>query len=73
MDCKRCGNCSGGVQCDHVTGTCPNGCDLGMHGDKCDRGNLSFHSTKIYNVFFFSLFVRRFSVLFALISLFGFR
>nr|XP_022307795.1 protein draper-like [Crassostrea virginica] len=37
LDCKRCGNCSGGVQCDHVTGTCPNGCDPGMYGDKCER------------------------------------
>ncbi|XP_078328532.1 uncharacterized protein LOC111111980 isoform X2 [Crassostrea virginica] len=37
VDCKRCGNCSGGVQCDHVTGTCPNGCDPGMYGDECDR------------------------------------
>nr|XP_022303346.1 protein jagged-1-like [Crassostrea virginica] len=36
VDCKRCGNCSGGVQCDHVTGTCPHGCDPGMRGDKCD-------------------------------------
>ena len=39
LDCKRCGNCSGGVQCNHVTGTCPHGCDPGMHGDKCDKGN----------------------------------
>ena len=39
LDWKRCGNCSGGVQCDHVTGTCPNGCDPGMNGDECDRGN----------------------------------
>nr|XP_022310759.1 cell death abnormality protein 1-like [Crassostrea virginica] len=37
VDCKRCGNCSGGAQCDHVTGTCPNGCDPGMYGDECDR------------------------------------
>ena len=35
-----CGNCSGGVQCDHVTGTCPHGCDPGMRGDKCDLGNV---------------------------------
>ena len=38
---KRCGNCSGGVQCNHVTGTCPHGCDPGMHGNKCDKGNAS--------------------------------
>nr|XP_022303340.1 uncharacterized protein LOC111110953 isoform X1 [Crassostrea virginica] len=36
VDCKKCGNCSGGVQCDHVTGTCPHGCEPGMRGDKCD-------------------------------------
>ncbi|XP_078330538.1 uncharacterized protein LOC144624552 [Crassostrea virginica] len=35
-DCTYCGNCSGGVQCNHVTGTCPNGCDAGIYGDKCD-------------------------------------
>nr|XP_022307845.1 multiple epidermal growth factor-like domains protein 10 [Crassostrea virginica] len=44
VDCKRCGNCSGGAQCDHVTGTCPNGCDPGMYGDECDRecGNKTY-------------------------------
>ena len=35
---QSCGNCSGGVQCDHVTGICPNGCVAGMSGDKCDLG-----------------------------------
>ena len=40
VDCKRCGNCSGGVQCNHVTGTCPKGCDAGIYGDKCDLGNV---------------------------------
>ena len=39
LDCKRCGTCRGGVQCDHVTGTCPNGCYPGMYGNECDRGN----------------------------------
>ena len=39
-DCTNCGNCSDGVQCNHVTGTCPNGCDAGIYGDKCDLGNL---------------------------------
>ena len=39
-DCIYCGNCSGGVQCNHVTGTCPNGCDAGIYGDKCDLGNV---------------------------------
>ena len=39
-DCKHSGNCSGSVQCIHVTGTCPNGCDAGIYGYKCDLGNL---------------------------------
>nr|XP_022304882.1 cell death abnormality protein 1-like [Crassostrea virginica] len=37
LDCKRCGTCRGGVQCDHVTGTCPNGCYPGIYGNECDR------------------------------------
>ena len=40
LDCERCGNCSGDVQCDHVTGSCPKGCDAGIYGDKCDLGNM---------------------------------
>ena len=46
---QRCGNCSGGVQCDHVTGSCPNGCDAGMYGNKCDLGKvrLNFKSTSV--------------------------
>ena len=39
-DCIHCGNCSGGVQCNHVTGTCRNGCDADIYGDKCDLGNV---------------------------------
>ena len=35
---QSCGNCSGGVQCDHVTGRCQNGCVAGMYGDRCDLG-----------------------------------
>ena len=39
VGCKQsCGNCSGNVHCDHVTGRCPNGCDAGMFGDNCDQG-----------------------------------
>ena len=48
-DCIHCGNCSDGVQCNHVTGTCPNGCDPGIYGDKCDLGKLKIE-------LFFSLF-----------------
>ena len=41
MECKElCGNCSNGEPCHHVDGTCPHGCDAGMYGDKCDKGNV---------------------------------
>nr|XP_022326738.1 delta-like protein 1 isoform X2 [Crassostrea virginica] len=36
VDCKRYGNCSGGVQCNKVTGSCQKGCKAGIYGDKCD-------------------------------------
>ena len=35
-----CGHCLNGDQCDHVNGSCPNGCDKGAYGDKCDKGLL---------------------------------
>ena len=39
MECtKVCGNCLNGEQCNHVNGSCPDGCDKGTHGDKCDIG-----------------------------------
>ena len=39
MECTQvCGNCLNGEQCDHVNGSCANGCDKGTHGDKCDKG-----------------------------------
>ena len=56
LDCIYCGNCSGGVQCNHVTGTCPNGCNAGIYGDKCDVGNLKI------DLFFF-LFNKKISAL----------
>lgn len=40
--CKEnCGKCRGGAQCNHVTGTCQNGCDPGVYGDRCDKGTIS--------------------------------
>ena len=48
LKCEQsCGKCSGGVQCDYVTGSCPNGCDAGMYGYKCDLGKVivKFNST----------------------------
>lgn len=39
LDCKQiCGNCRNGEQCHHVNGGCPNGCDKGATGVKCDIG-----------------------------------
>ena len=37
-----CGHCLYGDQCDHVNGSCPNGCDKGTYGDKCDKGLLIY-------------------------------
>ena len=52
-DCIHCGNCSDGVHCNHVTGTCPNGCDAGMYGDKCDLGKMRIKfSFNIFNIKF---------------------
>ena len=55
LGCKQsCGKCSGGVQCDHVTGSCPNGCDAGKYGDKCDIGKVRFNfkSTTLFKLGF---------------------
>ena len=41
QDCKQaCGNCLGEEQCDHVNGTCLNGCDAGYKGLECAEGNV---------------------------------
>ena len=56
-DCIYCGNCSGGVQCNHVTGTCPKGCDSGIYGEKCDLGNvkIKFSFSKMISAFYVNL------------------
>ena len=36
---QTCGECFRGEQCHHVTGNCPNGCGLGMFGEKCVTGD----------------------------------
>ena len=48
-----CGNCSNGEPFHHVEGTCPNGCDAGMYGDKCDLGNMRI----VFFIFFLHKFV----------------
>ncbi|XP_056002093.1 receptor-type tyrosine-protein phosphatase epsilon-like [Ostrea edulis] len=32
---ETCGNCSDGVTCNNVNGSCTNGCNVGVYGDKC--------------------------------------
>ena len=34
-----CGHCSG-QSCDVATGICPDGCDPGFHGNRCDEGTV---------------------------------
>lgn len=38
-----CGNCRDSEQCQHINGTCMNGCDTGYKGFKCieSRNNVS--------------------------------
>lgn len=39
LDCKEtCGKCSNKTQCNHVNGSCSEGCSAGFHGDKCNMG-----------------------------------
>nr|XP_022309513.1 uncharacterized protein LOC111115163 isoform X2 [Crassostrea virginica] len=38
LECMgSCGNCSNGEQCHHVDGSCPSGCDAGVHGKACNE------------------------------------
>lgn len=49
LECiSTCGKCLKGVQCNHVNGSCPNGCDAGVFDDKCDKGKNYAHK---YNGF----------------------
>ena len=60
LKCEQsCGKCSGGVQCDYVTGSCPNGCDAGMYGYKCDLGKVivKFNSTCFFLLMYASYFI----------------
>lgn len=44
LECNRsCGKCRTGKSCNHVNGSCLNGCDKGVHGDKCDSGKFKLH------------------------------
>ena len=33
-----CGNCLNETQCNHINGSCMNGCDPGWEGDLCGNG-----------------------------------
>lgn len=35
---EKCGYCLDGEQCDHVNGTCLNGCEAGYHQIRCKTG-----------------------------------
>ena len=37
---SKCGNCKDNSVCNHVNGSCPDGCAVGYEGlgDKCDKG-----------------------------------
>ena len=49
QDCRQsCGNCTKGEQCNHVNGSCPNGCDAGVTGENCDTGKLVIN--KVYEI-----------------------
>lgn len=36
---EKCGTCFGFKQCQHINGTCIEGCDKGFHGPSCIEGN----------------------------------
>lgn len=41
IECQqKCGNCNNEEPCNHVNGSCLNGCDRGWYGEKCNSGNL---------------------------------
>lgn len=50
---QRCGNCANGATCDHVTGTCPEGCMPGYTGNKCDKGQITVFWFKIHCITIF--------------------
>ena len=51
MECKElCGNCSNGEPCHHVDGTCPHGCEAGIYGEKCNKGNARIKFFQCLNV-----------------------
>ena len=52
LECNTsCGNCFLGEQCHHLTGNCPDGCDEGFFGDKCDKGKSSYMYEQLRNNF----------------------
>lgn len=55
---NRCGNCSTGEQCHHVNGVCKNGCDVGVYGDKCYKGNSN--EKKVERCYWNVIFAKKF-------------
>lgn len=52
LECNStCGKCFDGNKCNHMTGSCPNGCDAGVFGDKCDQGKIiTFWSVSLISI-----------------------
>lgn len=59
---KSCGQCVNKTQCDHVIGTCPQGCEVGYKGQICDQGQLhvirDIFETSL-DIYFYSSFSKR--------------
>lgn len=53
---QKCGKCRNRSQCNHVTGTCPKGCDKGIYGDKCVSGLSNYHNVTSRNMLHCSRF-----------------
>lgn len=57
LECQQnCGNCENKEPCNHVNGSCLNGCDSGYYGDKCNLGLtltvvvLGFELLKVWHI-----------------------
>ena len=64
LDCQEiCGNCLNLKQCNHINGSCMEGCDPGFQGEKCVRGTFTnvvfLHMHYERTMFFSSAWVRR--------------
>lgn len=50
LGCREtCGDCLDSKQCDHINGSCENGCEAGFKGDRCKEGDV----LNCFNLFLF--------------------